>query len=502
MTFYIENINIVEKEIDCIITYIFYPLIFSKSMILLNKTSNNYIKKILKIDNFLGKLDTTLLLYNVPNIKSKRILIIGCGKKKLINVINYQKFIKPLFSILFKKNISSISFFLLDLLNKDNNIYWLVRRFIEDFHIIMQKYLFIKFKKICPIYMKNLIIFLNIKTCLFSVKIKKAIQHANALMKGIVYTKNISNMPPNKCNAKFLSICAKKLENKYPKHIKTTILDKNDLNINNMHAYLAVSKGSKNQPFMSIIQYSSLKDINENPIILIGKGVTFDSGGLSLKPAKKMSEMKFDMSGAASIYGTIISIAELRLPIKVIGILAGCENTISSNSYRPGDIIKTMSGKKIEIINTDAEGRLILCDVLTYIQSFKPSIVIDVATLTGACVIALGDVYSGLFSNNNSLIQDLINAGNRSRDLIWPLPLHKKYKNELTSKFADFVNSGSGIADASVAGYFLSIFAKKYKWAHIDIAGTAWSTKESFGSSGRPNSLLFEFLLEKSKTNV
>lgn len=502
MKFYIENCNLYLKKTDCIVVYIFYPLLMSRSAFILDFKSRNYILKILKSDGFQGQIGKTLLLYNVPNILSKCVLIVGLGKKKVNNFYNYEKLMKSCIKNLIFKKFRKIIICLSDLFYLKNKIYWIVRRFIQAIKKISQDLSFKHYKKVYDSYPKHLNIYLHVKQSLYFNAIKIAIKHVCAMMKGIKYTKNLSNMPPNKCTAFFLSKKSKKLEKKYPKYIKTIIFEEKDLKYNNMNAYLAVAKGSTHKPFMSIIKYHSKNSLNNQPIVLIGKGVTFDSGGLSLKPSKNMYDMKFDMSGAATIYGIMTSIAELKLPINVIGILAGCDNMIGRHSYCPGDIITTMSGKKIEITNTDAEGRLILSDVLTYVNIFNPLIVIDVATLTGACVSALGNLYSGLISNNMELSKELLSAGFRSRDLAWPLPLNNLYKKYLISKFADISNSGSGIADASVAGYFLSIFAEKYKWAHLDIAGTAWDLDSKLGSTGRPNFLLFEFLLFKSQFHI
>ena len=233
--------------------------------------------------------------------------------------------------------------------------------------------------------------------------------------------------------------------------------------------------------------------------VLIGKGITFDTGGISLKPSNKMDEMKFDMCGAASVLGTMHAIAEMKLPINVIGVIAAAENMPSSKATKPGDVVTSMSGKTIEILNTDAEGRLVLCDALTYVERFKPKSVIDIATLTGACVVALGHHASGLMSNNDELAEEIIKAGQDSNDRVWQLPLWDEYKKQLNSPFADLANIGVGGAGTITAACFLSEFAKNYPWAHLDIAGTAWNQDSLKSASGRPVNLLCQYLIRESE---
>ncbi|KIE63811.1 Cytosol aminopeptidase PepA [Candidatus Riesia pediculischaeffi PTSU] len=272
---------------------------------------------------------------------------------------------------------------------------------------------------------------------------------------------------------------------------------------NGMNAYLAVSSGSRNEPIMSVIKYfGNGVDHEDNgdrvgPIVLVGKGLTFDSGGISIKPSSGMEQMKFDMCGAAAVYGIIRCVAELDLPIHLIGVLACCENMPDGMSYRPGDIVKTMSGKTVEIINTDAEGRLVLCDVLTYVKRFKPELVIDIATLTGSCVVALGDVYTGMMTNDQSLVSSFMNSSERSMDKIWQLPLGDDLKKYIRSDCADISNSNNLSGGGAIsAGYFLRSFVE-YSWVHLDIAGTAWKNNKSDGATGRPVSLLSQFILDK-----
>jgi leucyl aminopeptidase len=274
-----------------------------------------------------------------------------------------------------------------------------------------------------------------------------------------------------------------------------------------MGSFLSVAKGSDQPPKFIVLHYKGKATTkaaskhaakSEGPIVLVGKGITFDSGGVSIKPAATMDEMKFDMCGAASVLGTFRTLAELGLPNEVIGLIPTCENMVSGRANKPGDVVTSMSGQTIEILNTDAEGRLILCDALTYAERFKPAAVIDIATLTGACVVALGGVNSGLFSKDDALAEALLKAGKQSGDTAWRMPLDDAYQEQLKSNFADMANIGGMPAGSVTAACFLSRFAKAYRWAHLDIAGTAWKGGAAKGSTGRPVPLLVQYLLNQA----
>jgi leucyl aminopeptidase len=263
-----------------------------------------------------------------------------------------------------------------------------------------------------------------------------------------------------------------------------------------MGALLSVSRGSRQPAKLIIIRYEGGRK-DTAPVALVGKGLTFDAGGISLKPAEKMDEMKYDMCGGASVAGALLAAAEMKLPINIVGVIPSSENLPDGNANKPGDIVESMSGQSIEILNTDAEGRLILCDALTYTQRFKPDVVIDVATLTGACVVALGKHASGLMGNNQELIEELLEAGEISLDRAWPLPLWEEYQPQLDSNFADIANIGGRYGGAITAACFLSRFSEKFKWAHLDIAGTAWREGDKKGATGRVVPLLTQFLLNR-----
>ncbi len=478
-----ENIksNYINK--DCLIIGI-----YQKKKI---KTYNNIyinIKKEIKKYNFLGKINTHLLIKNTNSSNIEDIILLGYGLKKKINLNKFNKIIKYLFKVIKKTNYKNIIYNINNFNFK--NLNWRIEKIIKIFE--KKKYKFNKYKKKKKKNKSFTINFIinkieNKKKILFS--IKKSLIISN----GIKKSKDLSNTPPNICNSLYIyKKIKKKIKSKY---IHIYSLNKKNMLDLKMNAYLSVNKGSSNEPLMTIINYKKCK--NKKPIILVGKGITFDSGGISIKKSKNMYEMKYDMSGASSIYGLMYIISKLKLKINVIGILACAENMIDKNSTRPGDIIKTLSKKTIEIINTDAEGRLILCDVFTYIKKFNPDIVIDISTLTGSCLISLGNKISGLISNNKNLTKDLIEASKKTQDYLWELPLFKKYNKYLKSNFADIKNcSEIPYAGTITAACFLSKFTKSYKWAHIDIAGTAYNKK---GSTGRPIELITQFLIKKSK---
>jgi leucyl aminopeptidase len=323
--------------------------------------------------------------------------------------------------------------------------------------------------------------------------LKKTVEQAAAIARGMALTKDLGNLPGNICTPTYLAAKALALA-KAHKRIKTTVLEKKDLEKLGMGSFLSVTRGSAQPPKLITLEYSGGAK-SQKPIALVGKGITFDSGGISLKPGADMDEMKYDMSGAGSVLGTLQAIAEMELPINVVGVIPTCENLPSGTATKPGDIVTSMSGQTIEILNTDAEGRLILCDALTYTAKFKPDTVIDIATLTGACVIALGNVASGMFSNEDKLAQELIAAGQQAHDRVWQLPLWDDYQPLLDSNFADMQNIGGRAGGTITAACFLARFTKAYKWAHIDIAGTAWKSGPAKGATGRPVPLLTHFAL-------
>ncbi|WP_348769346.1 leucyl aminopeptidase [Buchnera aphidicola] len=496
MKFFIKSIDLPKEKTDCIISGVFECDQLTVSSKNLDNYSNGYISKLIIQGDIGGEIGKTLLLYDVPNIISKRILLIGCGKKSSFNSNSISAILRNSINTLNKRSIKNIIFSFTELNSCNNSTYWFIRKIISCIKKeIFTINTFLKKK----VYLHSITFNITDKNFFSSAQI--ALQHSLAIDLGLTASKKIGNLPPNICNPLYLSLQAKELSNSYKNNISVNIVDINEMRNLGMHAYLAVGSSSKNKPYMSVIRYSRKNIVNKKTIVLVGKGLTFDSGGISLKPSKKMHEMKYDMCGAAAVYGTLIMAAELNLPLNIIGVLAGCENMPGSSAFRPGDILTTMSGKTVEVLDTDAEGRLVLCDVFKYIERFSPDIVIDIATLTGACVAALGHYVTGLFSNNKDLVDNLEKASKETNDKVWRLPLFQEYEKNINSNVADFSNIGSGGAGAITAACFLSQFTKKYHWAHLDIAGTAWESGINKGSTGRPVELLSQFLLNISNYN-
>jgi leucyl aminopeptidase len=325
--------------------------------------------------------------------------------------------------------------------------------------------------------------------------VQAAVHQGEALVEGMNLAKDLGNLPPNVCTPTYLAKTAQGLMKQTK--LKVELLTKKQMEALGMGSFLSVAQGSETPPQFIIMRHNGGK-ASEAPTVLVGKGITFDTGGISLKPGEAMDEMKYDMCGAASVVGTLLSASLLGLKQNVIGVIPTCENMPSGKATRPGDIVKSMSGQTIEILNTDAEGRLILCDALTYVERFKPKAVIDIATLTGACVIALGAVHSGMFSDDSHLLADLTQAGHDSLDTVWRMPLDAAYQEQLKSNFADMANIGGRPAGSVTAACFLKRFTEKYPWAHLDIAGTAWKGGAAKGSTGRPVPLLVNYLLAQS----
>jgi leucyl aminopeptidase len=323
--------------------------------------------------------------------------------------------------------------------------------------------------------------------------VRAGIKVGSAIAAGSDLARDLGNRPPNVCTPSHLAEAARTIAKRYAR-MEVKVLDEAAIRKLGMGALLCVTQGADEPPRLIVLEYKGA-GAKEAPVALCGKGVTFDTGGISIKPAPKMDEMKFDMCGAGAVLGAMQALGELQPDINVVGVIPACENMPGGGATRPGDIVKSMSGQTVEIINTDAEGRLILCDAITYAKRFKPRCIIDIATLTGACVIALGHVYSGLFCNDEALAKALLEAADRSLDLAWRLPVHEEYGDSLRSNFADFANSGTRDGGASVGANFLSRFVDGFAWAHLDIAGVAWRANANKGATGRPVPLLVDYLL-------
>jgi len=461
-----------------------------------DEATGGAIANLLKRGDLAGKVGQTLLLQDLPNLKAERVLLVGAGKERELSDRAYRKLVSAVLGNL--KNLGGADAVLAlgDLAVKGRNAHGKARLQVET--LADGTYVFDRFKSQKAEAPKLKKITLLVDKADAAV-VEQGAKEAQAIANGMALTRDLGNLPPNLCHPTFLGEQAKALGKEY-KGLKVEVLDEKKLRELGMGSFLAVAQGSDQPPRLIVLQYNGAKKKDEAPHVLVGKGITFDTGGISLKPGLGMDEMKFDMCGAASVFGTFRAVLELQLPINLVGVMACAENMPSGGATRPGDIVTTMSGQTVEILNTDAEGRLVLCDALTYVERFKPQSVVDIATLTGACIVALGSNTSGLMGNNDALIKQLLKAGEVADDRAWQLPLFDEYQEQLDSPFADIANIGGPKAGTITAGCFLSRFAKKFHWAHLDIAGTAWiSGGKDKGATGRPVPLLTQYLLDRAK---
>ena len=336
-------------------------------------------------------------------------------------------------------------------------------------------------------------------SCELGAELDTAAMQGHAIAAGMALAKDLGNLPGNICTPTHLAETAEALGKQYKFEVE--VLEREDMEKLGMGSFLSVARGSHQPPKFIVMQYKGGK-AKAKPVVLVGKGITFDTGGISLKPAAEMDEMKFDMCGAASVLGTFKAVAQMGLPINLVGLVPTTENMPGGGATKPGDVVTSMSGQTIEVLNTDAEGRLILCDALTYAERFKPECVIDIATLTGACVVALGKIPSGLLANDDELAAEILRRGTESGDRAWQLPLWDEYQELLKSNFADMGNIGGRYAGTITAACFLARFTKAYKWAHLDIAGTAWVSGDAKGATGRPVPLLSSFLIGRARAHA
>jgi len=496
MQYKVYDNNINELKTECLILFINNTKknLFDFSLLPDNLYEN--IKNILKTSNFSGEYKDILFSY-LPNDNIKSILFIGLGNIDEINRLQFKKTLKKIIINIKKYKFEKIAININELLLNRNSKLFSENSIYKDVveSIEYENYEFNNYKsKKSPIN-STLIHFISNKIVSKN-KIINDIITSKKINDGISFARDLGNQPPNICTPSYLAEVAENLSQKH-KNINLQIIEEEEMKSLGMGALLAVSAGSPNPPKMIIFEYKNEKAANKKPIIMVGKGITFDTGGNSLKPSNSMVGMKYDMCGAAAVLGVVKIISDLKLPINFIGVLACAENTPGGKAARPDDIVKTHAGIFVEILNTDAEGRLVLCDALSYVKKYNPEIVVDIATLTGACVVALGREYSGLFSNDDGLANDFSQAGKDSNDKCWRLPINKAYSRQLKSNFADIANIG-GEAGSITAACFLYQFIKEFKWAHLDVAGTAGIfSGNNKQSTGRPIPLLIQFLLNK-----
>ena len=494
MEFSIKSGSPEKQRSACVVIGVFEPRKLTLPAELLDNAAGNYISDIIRRGDMEGKSGATLLLHNVPGTLCERVLLVGLGKEKEFREKEYRDAIRCAVKTLNETGAFDGTLFLTETTVKKRSVAWRIRQAT----IVAQEtvYRFDDFKS------KKDEVRRPLRKLTFAVErrselaaAEEAMTQGLAIAAGMALAKNLGNLPGNVCTPAYLGETAKKIAHEYG--IDCQVLERADMDALGMHSLLSVAKGSHQPPKLIVLQYKGGRS-DEKPLVLVGKGITFDSGGISLKPGADMDEMKYDMCGAATVLGTIKAIAQMKLPINLTVIVPASENMPGGAASKPGDIVTSMSGQTIEILNTDAEGRLVLCDALTYAERFEPETVIDVATLTGACVVALGHVATGLFANNDGLARELAHAGDEAHDRAWKMPLWDDYQDLLKSPFADMANIGGRYAGSISAACFLSRFSKKFEWAHLDIAGTAWKSGADKGATGRPVPLLTHYLLKRA----
>ena len=493
MKFNLDSTDVSKQHTDCVIIGLFEQSELTPAAKQVDKISKNYLTKLLKQGDFQGKMGHTLFLHSVPHLP--RVLLVGCGKKIALKAREYRKIVMSSIKALSTSKIKYATSFLTELEVTDCDLPWKIKQ--AAMITAEALYCFDQFKSSKEPKPALQEISLHVPQNHQHKACEAALQQTIGINDGVEYTKNLANLPSNICTPTYIATQAKKLGQQY-KHLTVKVLEESAMAKLGMGALIAVSKGSAQPAKLICLEYKGSTK-KQAPIALVGKGVTFDTGGISLKSADAMVGMKYDMCGAATVLGTIKAAAELKLPVHLVGIIAAVENMPGGSASKPEDIVTSLSGQTIEIMNTDAEGRLILCDALTYAERYKPRVVIDIATLTGAVVIALGHHATGLLSNHEPLAKDLINAGLESHDRVWQLPLWDEYQEQLKSPFADISNVGGRQAGTITAGCFLSRFAKKFHWAHLDVAGTAammMGGSERY-ATGRPVPLLMQYLINQ-----
>jgi leucyl aminopeptidase len=495
-TFDAKN-TISTTKTGCLVIGVFEDKKLSKAAQTLDK--KGAISAAVKSGDITGKAGSTLVLRQVNGATAERILLVGLGKEDSLTDKNFssaaQAVARTLASLGAQDAVIALP---LDSV-KSRDVAWAIQTSVLAIRDHAYRSDSLKSKKEPAS--------AGVKKFAFAVSTKEAPQakaavtQSVALANGIELTKDLGNMPANYCTPTYLANTAKKLAKDYKLGVE--VLERKQLEALKMGSFLSVTNGSEQPPKFIVLKYMGGK-AKDAPTVLVGKGITFDTGGISLKPGAAMDEMKYDMCGAASVLGTFRAIAEMKLKLNVIGVVPTCENMPSGRATKPGDIVTSMSGQTIEVLNTDAEGRLILCDALTYVERFKPAAVVDIATLTGACITALGHHNSGLFTRHDdahdALANELLAAGKATGDTAWRMPIEDVYQEQLKSNFADMANIGGPAAGSITAACFLERYTKKYTWAHLDIAGTAWRSGAAKGATGRPVPLLTTFLVQRAQT--
>ncbi|MBI3937661.1 MAG: leucyl aminopeptidase [Betaproteobacteria bacterium] len=495
MEFSIKAGGLEKARSACTVIGVFEPRKLTEAAAALDRVARGYLTGIVNRGDMEGKSGATLLLHSVPDAPHERVLLVGLGRRNEFGEKQYRTAVAAAIKALAATGSPDALMHLTALPVAKRDAAWKVAHAVM---VAMEAiYRFDRMKSKPQDETKCALRRLTLVVEKSGLRRAEAgLEQGLATAHGMNLARDLGNLPANVCTPGYLAEQAHQLAKRY--RMKIQVLEREDMEKLGMGALLSVARGSTQPPKLIALQYQGA-DKKVKPVALVGKGITFDTGGISLKPAAEMDEMKFDMCGAASVLGTLKAVGEMRLPFNVVGVIPATENMPGGSATRPGDIVTSMSGQTIEVLNTDAEGRLILCDALTYAERFNPAAVIDIATLTGACVIALGHVATGLFANDDALARELLASGETACDRAWHLPLWDDYQEQLKSNFADFANIGGRPAGSVTAACFLARFTKNHKWAHLDIAGTAWKSGKEKGATGRPVPLLTQFLAGRAR---
>ncbi len=496
MEFKVNKVAADKQRASCIVVGIYESRRLSPSAQAIDDASGGELAKLVRRLGMQGSTGDTLVLNNLSNITPERVLLVGCGKWGKVPASQYRRLLTAGMRNLSEGGVKDATVCLAEIQVEDRDVYWKIRQNVETVRDSVYRFDQLKSDASSIKRPKLHRVIYAIASQRDKRRAEEGMRHGIGISDGVDLAKDLGNLPGNICTPTYLATRARQMARSH-KSIKVRVLGEAEMKRLGMGTLLSVSRGSQEPAKLITLEYRG-GPTRKRPVVLIGKGVTFDSGGISIKPAAQMDEMKFDMCGAASVMGTVRMAASLALPVNLVGIVAATENLPGSAASKPGDIFTSMSGQSVEVLNTDAEGRLVLCDALTYASRFEPDVVVDIATLTGACVIALGAQAAGLFGNNDRLADALIRAGEFSHDRAWRLPLWEEYGEALKSNFADVANVGGREAGAITAACFLSRFAADYRWAHLDIAGVAWRGGKDKGATGRPVRLLSQFLLDRA----
>lgn len=458
---------------------------------LADRAARGALRNALALGDLTAKPGSTLLLRELPGLAAQRVLLVGLGERKEFGEQALRDAVRGAANALRELGAKDATVYLGELRAARRSQPWGLRQLVLGLREAFYRFDQLKTQNKPPAPALSAVTLAQCEGPV-TLQTQAAVKEAVATADGAALARTLGNLPPNLCTPSYLADEAKKLARKYKLGLQ--VLERREMEKLGMGALLSVTRGSHQPPKLIVLRYNGAAK-SSKPVVLVGKGITFDTGGISLKPAAEMDEMKYDMSGAASVLGALRALAGMKAPVNVIAVVPTCENMPGGGASRPGDVVTTLSGQTVEILNTDAEGRLILCDALTYTERMQPDVVVDVATLTGACVIALGHVATGMFANDQKLADELRAAGEDAWDRVWQMPLWEDYQEQLRSNFADMANIGGRPAGSVTAACFLSRFAKKLRWAHLDIAGTAWRSGRDKGSTARPVPLLVRFVL-------